>query len=83
MGLQICNHELVLVEKLVKLFCSNYGENIQITAAVYYFYYDYHDHYQYHIFHKHCKMHLHLTGFILMFPLDCNMISDLPSLIPS
>ena len=66
----------------MKLFCSNYGQNFQITAAAYYFYYDYHDHYQYDIFHKHCKMHLHLPGFILIFPLDCNMIFHLPSLIP-
>ena len=31
------NHLLVLVEELVKLFCSNYFQNSQITAAVHYF----------------------------------------------
>ena len=31
------NHELVLVEKLVRLFSSNYWQNPQITGVVHYF----------------------------------------------
>ena len=31
------NRSLVFVEELVKLFCSNYRQNPQITAAVHYF----------------------------------------------
>ena len=45
---------LVLVEELVKIFCSNYWQNPHITVAVNYFHYNSHHHYHYHHFHYHC-----------------------------
>ena len=49
------NHELVFVEELVKLFCSNYLQDPSITAVVHYFHDNSNHHYH---LHFHCKMHL-------------------------
>ena len=63
------NRLLVLVQELVKLFCSNYWKNSPEFAAVYYFHYNSHHHY-----HNHCKMHLYCLKVLLTSPLYCNMI---------
>ena len=68
------NRWLVLVEELVKLFCSNYWQNPEITAAVHYFHYNSHLHYHYRHFHYHCKMHLYCLRILLTVTLDCDII---------
>ena len=71
------NCELVFVEELMKLFCSNYWQNTQITAAVYYFRYNFHQNYHYHHFQCHCQMQLYRRRILLMILYDSNMIPRL------
>ena len=62
------NCYLVLIEELVRLFCSNYWQNPPVTAGDHYFHYNYHHHYHYQHFHYHCKMHLYHLKILLTIP---------------
>ena len=68
--LQTANCQLIFIEELVKLFCSNYGQNPTVTGAAPYFHYNSYHHYH---FYYHCKMHLYRLKILLTILL-CNMI---------
>ena len=72
--LQTAKSLISFVKILVKLFCSIYWQNLQITAAVHYFHYNSHHHYHYHHFHYHWKMQLYYLRILITIPLDSNII---------